>query len=163
MSGKHILHKFQDWFFSPAGPGLQRIPCHDPITSYGSLTATTLYRHNGFQVELVSGNTAQPYKVSLPKGAEIMVIFLGGSLEADSSLWSGNIPSDPAQDSPAPRPQAYFEQPHPSKGRKLLFKGETELTMSFPEENGVLLILEQLPPNEVRSCLRYFQKTMPVT
>lgn len=160
MSGKHILHKFHEWFFSPAGPGLKRIPCHDPITSYGSLTATTLYRHNGFQIELLSGSTAQPYQVYLPAGAEIMVIFLGGSLEAESNLWSGNIPSPfPQTDQEdEPLPTKFFEQPHPSQGRKLLFKGETELTMSFPEENGVLLILEQLPPEEVHSCLRYFRK-----
>lgn len=164
MSTQHILQRFHEWFFSPAGPGLSRIPFAAPINTENGLTALTLYRHNGFQAELVLGQTCQPYRITLPQDMEMMISFLSGSLEVSCSSWSGSISPDTPEETfntTSPSPD-FIEQPHPSREGSFLLPTDEDFTINFPQKNGILLVLSKYHTGELHSCLDHISTIEPL-
>lgn len=163
MSPLHMLQTFHEWFFSPAGPGLRRLPAYAPLASENGLTALTLYRHNGYQAELLLGMSLQSYKVNVPKDQPVTITFLTGSLETRSPVWSGEIPPAPPYEAlnGAPPSPDFIEQPHPQKDMVFLFEGGEECILNFPHQNGVLLVLSHYTSNESPSCLKHISATEP--
>lgn len=74
------LKAFQEWFLSPAGPGLLRIPLYQPTHHESGVSAITLYRRNGYQAELCTLPQGQEYEIKIPEGSCALTAFLGGSL-----------------------------------------------------------------------------------
>ncbi len=74
------LKAFQEWFLSPAGPGLLRIPLYQPTHHESGVSAITLYRRNGYQAELCTLPQGQEYEIKIPEGSCALSTFLGGSL-----------------------------------------------------------------------------------
>ena len=79
------LRAFQKWFLSLSGPGLMRIPLHQPISQKDGVVAITLYRRNGYQAELCYIPQGREYTFAFPKEQSAIMAFLGGSFDCDTS------------------------------------------------------------------------------
>lgn len=165
------LQAFQKWFLSPAGPGLLRIPLHQPTYHKDGLTAITLYRRNGYQAELCLIPEGGDYALDFPEGQYAIMCFLGGSLDCDTST----IPHYPHHLGREAVPDVFLEkaqpdphQPELERRHPLLREPESQRSMSLaegeksrvvfssPGGDGLVLLFSFYEDND-SSCIKYLQ------
>ncbi|PHI96287.1 hypothetical protein BG621_04840 [Parasaccharibacter apium] len=158
------LDAFRQWFLSPAGPGLRRIPLHQPTCHKDGITTITLYRRNGYQAELCLIPTGRHFLLTLPETDGMIVMFLGGSLTFDV------VTSPNSNDHAIPSPDDYLkgmypdgppgddlETPHPlmlqdNMLSTMTIQGGTKIEFHAPNKDGLLLFFSLNKPQHFYRC-----------
>ncbi len=163
------LRTFQEWFVSLAGPGLMRVPLHQPTCQRDGMVAITLYRRNGYQAELGYIPQGRRYAISFPEGQYALLSFLGGSFDCDPST----VPGFPDPAGRAYLPDRFLEQTGPDthapqmeqvhpclslstdiRTIALTNGAPSRVVFSSPEGDGVVLLFSFYKEGETASTIQ---------